>query len=141
MRLTLTLQEHFASASPRHMQLHASSETADAVQVPEAATCALHVIAGVGPGSCFPGASSKVSGHNVQDSFLMEVKWHSANSCCSRQRHTCSVCLLQPVTQCTFQSADWQCRHKSEGHPGLHRGQEDYKHNLQIAPSTTRFRL
>ena len=43
-------QEQLASASRHHMQLHAHSETADAVQVPEAATgasnyCKLLVLA------------------------------------------------------------------------------------------------
>ena len=36
-----------------------------------------------------------------------------------KQRYTCSACLLQPVFKCTFQSAAWQCRHKSEHTPRL----------------------
>ena len=92
MHVTLSVKEQLASAPPWHMQLHASSETAGAVQVPEAATRASQLLqpAGVGPGSCFPGASKQSQRQCQHCASRLDEEWEVAfrQQLCPQSRGT-----------------------------------------------------
>ena len=117
--------EQLASASPRQRQLHASTQTAGAVQEPEAAISALKHCALLV--SAFASASSQpaanLSWHHVQDGCLMDRNLCSAKDCClgADPLEVNLLCSLAPIfcrvymPVCSFAEPPqvW-------GHQGLH---------------------